>query len=358
MVKLHILPNPCGITNPKYTIDPFNIAVHKFIKNMKGYGWDMIHYGHEDSDVDCEHVTVLTKEDRPIPQNDQEIIWKNKEAIEKFNLRASVELSKRKSPNDLILNFYGEECKYTMDFNSDLRSVEPSIGYDTDCVSATYRGFTSYSQMHYFYGRQGMLMNPSWYDQVIPNAFTVSDFDFAEETDDVYGMMGRLGNDKGVGLAMEMTKHTGKKLLIAGPKEHFFQWNDTVPDHVTLLGYLNKEERRKFLSSIKALIAPSHYLEPFGNMVVEAALSGTPSITSDWGGFAETVIDGVTGYRCNDFQGFVDAINNIDSIDRMTCRVHAIQRYSDEVVHEKFHRWLSKIVTADFYNVRTNESIQ
>lgn len=352
MVKLHILPNPCGITNEKYTLDPFNIAVHKFIKNMKGYGWDMIHYGHEDSKVDCEHVTTVTRKQRPNPKLDQDIILKEASVIEVFNRETSIELSNRKSPNDLILNFYGDECKHVVEYNSDLKSVEPSIGYDTTYVSSDYRGFTSYSQMHYYYGQRNMIMNPSWYDEVIPNAFTISDFDFSDSPDNVYGMLGRLGFDKGVRLAIEATKYTNKKLLLAGPPEQYYSWNKDLPEHVTLLGYLNKEQRRSFLSNIKGLIAPSHYLEPFGNMVVEAALSGTPAITSDWGGFAETVIDGVTGYRCKDFQGFVDAINNIDCIDRRVCRDMAISKYSDEIVHKQFNEWLNKIVVCDFYNVR------
>ena len=330
MPKLHIIPNPCGITNTKYTFDPFNIAVHKFIRHMKGYGWDMIHYGHELSDVDCEHVTVIYTKDRPAPKNDQDIIQSSTDVIVKFNKRVVKELSIRKSPDDIIINFYGEDNRYVIESNLDLTSVEPSIGYDTTSVVSQYRGFTSYSQMHYYYGQQNMLMNPSWYDEVIPNAFTVSDFNYS---------------------AIQMTKHLGKKLIIAGPKEQFFLWNDTVPDHVELVGYLDHEKRKNFLSNIKALIAPSHYLEPFGNMVIEAALSGTPSITSDWGGFSETVVDGVTGYRCKDFTSFVSAINNIDLIDRATCRDLAIQRYSNEVIHKRFDTWLRKIMINDFYNI-------
>lgn len=348
---LHILSNPFGITHARYRMEPFNIAVLKFINNMKHRDYELVHYGHESAGVDCENFAAITNRDNPPPPDD-DLMLEKPGLRELFTERVTAEIQRRKKPDDMILCFYGDPHRQISDNHSDLLIVEPSIGYWPASVFAPYRAFVSYSQMHYYYGLHQKLLTPSWYDTVIPNAFTPSEFDFVEDKDDYFVFLGRVNVDKGVDLCIQVTERLGKKLIIAGPPGNLQHLGYAeTPKHVELVGYVNAEQRKKLLSRAQCLMAPSHYLEPFGNIVVEAMMSGTPVITSDWGGFVDTVIPGVTGYRCKDFKSFVEAGSTVHLLDPKVCRDWAIQNYSDDVVHNQFDQWFQKIFRKDFYHV-------
>jgi hypothetical protein len=80
--------------------------------------------------------------------------------------------------------------------------------------------------------------------------------------------------------------------------------------------------------------------------MVEALFCGTPVITSDWGGFAENNLHGVTGYRCRTMEQFEWAARNIDKINRRTCHDWAINNFSlDRValMYEEYFETLAKV---------------
>jgi hypothetical protein len=77
-----------------------------------------------------------------------------------------------------------------------------------------------------------------------------------------------------------------------------------------------------------ALIQPTRFIEPFGGSVVEAALCGTPGIVADQGGMTETVIQGVTGFRCKTLGDYLYAIEHVDRLDRAAIGKHARMKYT------------------------------
>jgi glycosyltransferase involved in cell wall biosynthesis len=84
-------------------------------------------------------------------------------------------------------------------------------------------------------------------------------------------------------------------------------------------------------------------------MIAEGYFSGTPAITSDWGGFTETVVQGETGFRCREMRDFVDALNRIDQIDPHRCREWAMSKYEAGIVHDQFNQYFKKIQEKNFY---------
>jgi glycosyltransferase involved in cell wall biosynthesis len=249
----------------------------------------------------------------------------------------------------MILCFYGAANSRAALAHQDLKIIEPVVCYGTKAVFAEFRVFGSYAHMHMFYGERGMLMYPSSFDAMIPNAITASEFDFSEHKDDYFLYFGRVIESKGVQLAIRATEAAGKKLIIAGPGSLQSMGYQETPSHVTMVGLCDADQRRQLMSGARAILGPTIYVEPFGNMVAEGYMSGTPAITTDWGGFTDTVVQGVTGFRCREFREFVQAIDQIDRIDPHACRKWALDNYEDSVVHDKFDAYLEKIVTKDFY---------
>ena len=224
-----------------------------------------------------------------------------------------------------------------------LLTIESGIGYTG--VFAAHRVFESYAWMHYIYG----LLNQDdgvWYDAVIPNYFDPADFPFQASKMDYLLYFGRIISRKGVQVAVDVAKATGNQLYIVGqgeldnPVEGLALSNEK---HIIHLPAVGPEERGKLLGNAKAVLMPTYYLEPFGGVNVEAQFCGTPVITSDWGAFPETVLHGVTGYRCRVFEEFCWAVKNIHRIKPQNCRDWAERNYSMERVGRMYEEYFQRV---------------
>jgi glycosyltransferase involved in cell wall biosynthesis len=327
-MRFHCLGIPHTVTNHDFVACAYTQKLLKFCKMMKNRGHYIIHYGHEDSNVICdEQVNVLTNKDFEIAYGNFD--WRknffkydmNDHAYQTFYKNSIEEIGKRKQRNDFILPFWGVGGKPVCDAHNDLIVVEPGIGY-ADGHWARWKIFESYAIYHAYCGLKSVgRCIQDWYEVVIPNYFDLDDFEFApEKKEDYFLFVGRIYEGKGIHIAIQMTEKLGKKLIVCGQNSLKNCGYDKVPDHVTEIGYVGREERKRLMSRAKCGIVASLYNEPFGGVQVEMLLSGTPTITTDWGAFTENNIHGVTGYRCRTFDEFCWAGRNIDKISTEDCR--------------------------------------
>jgi glycosyltransferase involved in cell wall biosynthesis len=317
-------------------------------------GHTVIHYGHEDSDVECtEHVTVLSRDDYNQTYGEHDFRSKlfkfdlNDAAYQKFNETAIREINERKRPGDILLAFWGAGHKAICEgAGQNMKVVEPGIGYPWGHF-AEYKIFESYAMYHAFLERERVAqcsdMNVWSKEAVIPNYFSISDFVDEvvprENRGDYFLFVGRIGTAKGVQYAIQMTGHLGVRLLIAGQnaeeglKEvHMFP----PPAHVEIVGHVDTEKRKVLMANAKAVVCMSTFAEPFCGVHVEAMMSGTPVITADWGAFTECNIHSVTGFRCRTLDQMIEAGRRINEIDPMACRKWAMENYSTDRVAEMY----------------------
>lgn len=354
--RFHCLGLPHTITTKKpntpWVACAYTQKVYKFCKGMYERGHTVIHYGHEDSDVPCtEHVTVLKREEFDAVYGDYDVrknFFKfsvDDPAYRTFYKNAIEEISKRKEKNDFLLAFWGGGHYQICNAHQDMIVVEPGIGYGSGHF-ARWRVYESYAIRNAILGADSVMRAglEDWYHVVIPNYFEENDYLFDPlNKKDYFLFLGRVYSGKGADIAYQIIDHCGENLIYAG-QGSLEEMGYKETDKIKHIGFADWELKRKLFAEAKGFLLPSTYTEPFGGSAVEALLSGTPIITTDWGAFAEYNIHGVVGYRCRTFDHFIWAVKNINKINPTVCRNYAVKRFGMNKVMDMYEEYFQMVM--------------
>jgi len=349
-----------------YMACAFTMKIYKMCQMLISLGHEVYLYGAEGSDAPCtEFIQTHTLKDirKEWGEGDNRFEigynWKNKNFKHDFNTtrtnttiqfqnKCIKEINKRKKPDDFLLIMQGIYHKPIDDGVKLFLTCEPGIGYRGSY--SRFRAFESAYLQNFTYGSEHpkQSINGNFYDRVIPNYFDLDDFEFSEKKDDYFLFIGRLIIRKGLEIAHLTTQEIGANLKIAGqgmkswdPKNKKLTTEELtlVGDNLDFVGFVDVEQRKKLMAKAKAVFVPTLYLEAFGGVNVEAQLSGTPVICTNFGVFPETVENGKTGFLCNTLNDFVEAAQNVHQLDPMYIRQRAIMKYSMDNVKYQFQKW-------------------
>lgn len=343
----HCLSIPYSPTKKEVSLCAFVQKVYKFCNEMTKRGHTVYHYGHADSIVNCtEHITVTNNDilKRSYSNLDS---WKTNgfnqdvgtEAFNIFNDNCIAEINKRlKSNNEFILCWFGYGHKSCVDhFYDKAIVVEPSIGYDS--MFAPIKIFETKCQMHKMHGSSNSNIEFGKEFSVYPGFYS-EDFEFKNSKSDTALFLGRIIEAKGAKFAYDICNHIGQDIIFAGP--NIIKLPDTK--YCKFVGFVEPEQRKQLLTNAKFLFAPSFFIEPCNWTVIESQFSGTPTITTDFGGFSETVRNKVTGYRCSTQQSFIDAIKNIKEIKSESCYLNAINNFTMQKQCEDYEEIFNSLI--------------
>ena len=116
---------------------------------------------------------------------------------------------------------------------------------------------------------------------------------------------------------------------------------------VDFIGEIDELQKPEFYAGARATLFPSDWPEPFGLVMIESLAAGTPVIALRRGSVPEVIVDGVTGFICDDVDEMATAAQRIGEIDPEECRKHA-EKFSTEAMTRGYTEVYQSLVDRRF----------
>lgn len=172
--------------------------------------------------------------------------------------------------------------------------------------------------------------------------------------------LGRISPEKGLDTAIRVALRAGVPIKIAAREPLPFTDDPNVradweyyetrvkpllkEPGVEMVGAVGGKDRDDFLRNAAALLFPICWPEPFGLVMPEAMLSGTPVLAFRQGSVPEIVVDGLTGFIRDTEDELVAAVQRIGELDRSRCRREAERRFSPSIMAQAYERVYAEII--------------
>ena len=197
------------------------------------------------------------------------------------------------------------------------------------------------------------------YVSTIYNGIDTNTFSFypQPERPPYLAFLGRMSPEKGAHLAIEIAKRSGWHLKMAGKVdpnpidlEYFEQKIRPHIDgkQIEFLGEANHQQKNVLMGGAVATLFPITWKEPFGLVMIESMVTGTPVIAMSLGSAPEVIADGVSGFLCHTVDECIDAIAKVAKLDRYACREHVLINFTVKRMTDGYEAVYQKILAAKY----------
>jgi glycosyltransferase involved in cell wall biosynthesis len=177
--------------------------------------------------------------------------------------------------------------------------------------------------------------------------------------------LGRFAREKGPHAAIDAALRAGVPIRLAGQPH----WKDEAyyrsevetrlrRKGVTWMGEASHEPKVSLLGGALATLFPIGWEEPFGLVMIESMLCGTPVIAFGRGAAPEIVDEGVTGWIVRDVDEMAARLTRLaterEPFDREACRAIAARRFSAERMVDDY----LAIYTLAIHGIQPHETVQ
>ncbi|MBD0345692.1 MAG: glycosyltransferase family 4 protein [Coleofasciculus sp. Co-bin14] len=189
------------------------------------------------------------------------------------------------------------------------------------------------------------------------NGIDTSIYEFYSEPQNppYLAFLGRLSPEKGPHIAIEIAKRTGWHLKMAGKVdvvdvEYFEQEIKPHIDgkQIEYLGEANHAQKCELMGKAVATLFPITWREPFGLVMVESMVTGTPVIAMALGSTPEVIVHGKTGFLCHSIDECIVAIDKAAELNRAACREHVLNNFSVQRMTEGYEAVYQQILAERF----------
>jgi glycosyltransferase involved in cell wall biosynthesis len=189
------------------------------------------------------------------------------------------------------------------------------------------------------------------------NGIDVTKFKFHAQADQpqYLAFLGRMSPEKGPHHAIAIAKATGIPLRMAGkvdPIDREFFETQVLPhidgEFIKFQGEANHAQKNELMGRAVATLFPITWREPFGLVMVEALATGSPVVAMALGSVPEIITHGKVGFQCDTVDQCVEAVKQVGTIDRATCRQHVQDNFSASSMTTGYEAAYRKLLNQQF----------
>jgi len=186
------------------------------------------------------------------------------------------------------------------------------------------------------------------YLATVYNGIDLSNITYRPDAGDKLIFLGRIHPDKGVELAIEAAKKSGRDLIIAGIIQDQGYFDSLIKPHINdssirFIGPVNPPQRDKLFAGAYAVLHLNTIPERFGLVLAESMAAGVPVIATDLGSCREVIADKKTGFLVKNVDEAVKAVQKVKTIDRQYCRKHVEKNFTIDKMVSNYEKVYEEI---------------